>query len=323
MALCRGLLQFVSGKYNYMNFRTPIQISKAPFTIEPCERMMFVGSCFADNIGRRFVDDKFRAVVNPYGVMYNPASILHTVRRYLDELKSVCLPSVETSAVQPGIYPQTVVFTLGTNHVYILNETGEIVDNCRKRPQRLFTERELTIDECRQYLSEAVDLLRAVNPSVRIVVTVSPIRYAKYGYHGSQLSKATLLLAADSLVGQYMTPGSGEHAGMQDGIMRDNVQVVYFPAYEIVNDELRDYRFYREDMLHPSDQAVEYIWERFAETFFSKQTYKFLEEWHPLKAALAHRPFNPDGDEYKEFMRRTMEKVEALRMKYPEFSVGQ
>lgn len=323
MALCRGLLQFVSGKYNYMNFRTPIQISKAPFTIEPCERMMFVGSCFADNIGRRFVDDKFRAVVNPYGVMYNPASILHTVRRYLDELKSGCLPSVETSAVQPGIYPQTVVFTLGTNHVYILNETGEIVDNCRKRPQRLFTERELTIGECRQYLSEAVDLLRAVNPSVRIVVTVSPIRYAKYGYHGSQLSKATLLLAADSLVGQYMTPGSGEHAGMQDGIMRDNVQVVYFPAYEIVNDELRDYRFYREDMLHPSDQAVEYIWERFAETFFSKQTYKFLEEWHPLKAALAHRPFNPDGDEYKEFMRRTMEKVEALRMKYPEFSVGQ
>lgn len=323
MALCRGLLQFVSGKYNYMNFRTPIQISKAPFTIEPCERMMFVGSCFADNIGRRFVDDKFRAVVNPYGVMYNPASILHTVRRYLYELKSGCLPSVETSAVQPGIYPQTVVFTLGTNHVYILNETGEIVDNCRKRPQRLFTERELTIGECRQYLSEAVDLLRAVNPSVRIVVTVSPIRYAKYGYHGSQLSKATLLLAADSLVGQYMTPGSGEHAGMQDGIMRDNVQVVYFPAYEIVNDELRDYRFYREDMLHPSDQAVEYIWERFAETFFSKQTHKFLEEWHPLKAALAHRPFNPDGDEYKEFMRRTMEKVEALRMKYPEFSVGQ
>ena len=322
MALCRGLLQFVSGKCNNMNFRTPIQISKAPFTIEPCERMLFVGSCFADNIGRRFVDDKFRAVVNPYGVMYNPASILHTVRRYLDELKAENLSSVDASGVQADVYPQTVVFTLGTNHVYILNETGEIVDNCRKRPQRLFTERELTIDECRQYLSETVDLLRAVNPSVRVVVTVSPIRYAKYGYHGSQLSKATLLLAADSLVRQYMALGCEEPAGKQDGIVCDGVQVVYFPAYEIVNDELRDYRFYREDMLHPSDQAVEYIWERFAETFFSKQTYKFLEEWHPLKAALAHRPFNPDGDEYRDFIRRTMEKVEALRVKYPGLNVG-
>lgn len=268
-----------------MEFRTPVTITLAPFAIEPRERMLFVGSCFADNIGRRFVEDKFRATVNPYGVMYNPASIMHTVKRWTGEL------------VATDEAPQTAVFTLGTNHVYILNETGEIVDNCRKRPQRLFTERELSVDECADYLREAIATLQKINPSVRIIITVSPIRYAKYGFHGSQLSKATLLLAADKLTKEM-----------------DNV--VYFPAYEIVNDELRDYRFYREDMLHPTDQAVEFIWQRFGETFFSKQTVKFLEEWRPIKAALAHRPFNPEAEEYKKFLEKAKEGERELMERY-------
>ena len=283
-----------------MEFRTPVTITLAPFAIEPRERMLFVGSCFADNIGRRFVDDKFRATVNPYGVMYNPASIMHTVKRWTEELVAAQSEASDSgSDVSQAINeaPQTAVFTLGTNHVYILNETGEIVDNCRRRPQRLFTERELSVDECADYLREAVAMLRQINPSVRIIITVSPIRYAKYGFHGSQLSKATLLLAADKLTKEM-----------------DNV--VYFPAYEIVNDELRDYRFYREDMLHPTDQAVEYIWQRFGETFFSKQTVKFLEEWHPIKAALAHRPFNPEAEEYKKFLEKAKEGERELMEKY-------
>lgn len=283
-----------------MEFRTPVTITLAPFAIEPRERMLFVGSCFADNIGRRFVDDKFRATVNPYGVMYNPASIMHTVKRWTGELVAAQSEASDSgSDVRLAISeaPQTAVFTLGTNHVYILNETGEIVDNCRKRPQRLFTERELSVDECADYLREAVTMLRQINPSVRIIITVSPIRYAKYSFHGSQLSKATLLLAADKLTKEM-----------------DNV--VYFPAYEIVNDELRDYRFYREDMLHPTDQAVEYIWQRFGETFFSKQTVKFLEEWRPIKAALAHRPFNPEAEEYKKFLEKAKEGERELMEKY-------
>lgn len=297
-----------------MEFRTPVNITLAPFAIEPRERMLFVGSCFADNIGRRFVEDKFRATVNPYGVMYNPASIMHTVKRWTEELVAAYSEASDSSSetsdfnseasdsgsdVRQAISeaPQTAVFTLGTNHVYILNETGEIVDNCRKRPQRLFTERELSVDECADYLREAVTMLRQINPSVRIIITVSPIRYAKYGFHGSQLSKATLLLAADKLTKEM-----------------DNV--VYFPAYEIVNDELRDYRFYREDMLHPTDQAVEYIWQRFGETFFSKQTVKFLEEWRPIKAALAHRPFNPEAEEYKKFLEKAKERERELMERY-------
>lgn len=274
-----------------MQFSTPVNIPLAGFSIEPCERMLFVGSCFADNIGQRFVADKFRAVVNPDGVMYNPASILHTVDRYVDRLEA-----------EDAEAPSTAVFTLGTNHVYILNETGEIVDNCRKRPQRLFTERELTVDECAEYLCRAIGRLRSVNPDVRVVLTVSPIRYAKYGFHGSQLSKAVLLLAADKVV-------------------REHDMVEYFPAYEIVNDELRDYRFYREDMLHPSDQAVEYIWQRFGDTYFSEHTRSFLEEWRPVKAALGHRPFNADSEEHKEFLRKTMGKADALKAKYKGFEM--
>ena len=265
-----------------MEFRTKVSVGRAPFSIRPCCRMLFVGSCFADSMGRRFADDRFRAVVNPFGVMYNPASLLHTVERY------------------EGEPPEVAVLTLGTNHVYILKETGEIVDNCRKRPQRLFREELLTVDVCLDYLSRAVETLLSRNPDVRVVVTVSPIRYAKYGFHGSALSKAVLLLAADRLVADYPDV------------------VEYFPAYEIVNDELRDYRFYAEDMLHPSQQAVAYIWERFAEAFFSEDTRRFLEEWRPIKEALAHRPFRPDSDEYKEFLAATMRKAELLARKYPD-----
>lgn len=262
-----------------MEFRTIVDIPIPEFTIEPQEKMLFVGSCFADNIGKRFVDEMFLATVNPLGVMYNPASILHTIQ------------SIEDA-------PRVAFLTLGTNHVYILKETGEIVDNCRKRPARLFHEEELTVDECAEYLQKAVDILYSRNKDVQVVVTVSPIRYAKYGYHGSQLSKATLQLAADKLV-------------------KANVNCTYFPAYEIVNDELRDYRFYREDMLHPTDQTVEYIWQRLQETYLSNAAKDFIESWRPLKEAIRHRPFNPNGAEYIAFANKTKENIAKLRLQYP------
>ena len=262
-----------------MEFRTIVDIPTPEITIEPQEKMLFVGSCFADNIGKRFVDEMFLATVNPLGVMYNPASILHTIQ------------SIEDA-------PRVAFLTLGTNHVYILKETGEIVDNCRKRPARLFHEEELTVDECAEYLQKAVDILYSRNKDVQVVVTVSPIRYAKYGYHGSQLSKATLQLAADKLV-------------------KANVNCTYFPAYEIVNDELRDYRFYREDMLHPTYQTVEYIWQRLQETYLSNSAKDFIESWRPLKEAIRHRPFNPEGAEYIAFANKTKENIAKLRLQYP------
>ena len=267
-----------------MQFRTQVKIPQYPFSIPPCARMLFVGSCFAQSMGERFLTEKFRATVNPYGVMYNPASILHTVSR------------CESSA-------DFAVLTLGTNHVYRLKETDEIVDNCQKRPQSLFREEELSIDECVGFLSQAVDTLVMRNPDIKVIITVSPIRYAKYGFHESQLSKAVLLLSANEMEKRY--------AG----------KVFYFPAYEIVNDELRDYRFYASDMLHPSEQAVEYIWECFSASLFGADTLQFLKEWQPIREAINHRPFNPDSDAYKEFVNNTLVKVRALKQKYTDLEL--
>ena len=267
-----------------MQFRTQVKIPPYPFSIPPCAKMLFVGSCFAQSMGERFLAEKFRATVNPYGVMYNPASILHTVSR------------CESSA-------DFAVLTLGTNHVYRLKVTDEIVDNCQKRPQSLFREEVLSIDECVGFLSQAVDSLVKRNPDIKVIITVSPIRYAKYGFHESQLSKAVLLLSANEMEKRY--------AG----------KVFYFPAYEIVNDELRDYRFYASDMLHPSEQAVEYIWECFSASLFGADTLQFLKEWQPIREAINHRPFNPDSDAYKEFVNNTLVKVRALKQKYTDLEL--
>ena len=155
--------------------------------------------------------------------------------------------------------------------------------------------------QCVDYLRQSVAVLRTLNPHVRVIVTVSPIRYRKYGYHASQLSKSVLLLAADALDGE----GSA----------------TYFPSYELLMDELRDYRFYAPDMLHPSTQAVDYIWERLVDSYFSPAAKDYLAEWRPLKQALAHKPFNPDSPEYRAFREQTYNKLKDFRKKYPHLAI--
>ena len=235
-----------------MEFRTKVGIAASSWQIKPAQHLLFIGSCFAESIGNKFKDEQFPTVINPYGVMYNPA--------------------------------------------YVLKETKEIVDNCRKRPQSLFDECELSVAQCVDYLQKATQCLLSCNPNMHIIITVSPIRYRKYGFHGNQLGKATLLLAAEQL----------SHES----------QVDYFPAYEIMNDELRDYRFYKEDMLHPSPQAVEYIWELFAETYFHADVFTMMREWKPIKEALHHRPFNPESEDYQAFMALTKERLTIFMKKY-------
>ena len=269
-----------------MEFRTIVDIPMMGFEIRPCEKLLFVGSCFADAIGQRFRDEGFPVTINPYGTMYNPASVLHTIERYDDS-------------------PRIVFITLGTNHIYRLKETDEIVDNCQKRPAALFQEEILTVEQCADYLRQTIDVLRKRREDVQVVLTVSPIRYRKYGYHGSQLSKATLLLAIDQLF--YLTSYINH--------------LHYFPSYEITMDELRDYRFYAADMLHPSEQAVSYIWERLVNSCFSAEAKAFLAEWQPIKQALSHKPFNPESPEYKDFMDKTMLKLSEIRKKYTTFAL--
>lgn len=269
-----------------MEFRTRIDTGKAGFELQPCDEVLLVGSCFANEIGQRFRDNGFTVTVNPYGTMYNPVSILHTLEKMGGELSSF----------------RTVFLTLGTNHVYRLKETGEIVDNCEKRPAALFQEEELTVSECAAYLQQAVELLKSHHAEVQVVLTVSPIRYRKYGYHESQLSKATLLLAIDRLL--HLTSYIRHHLS-------------YFPAYEILMDELRDYRFYATDMLHPSEQAVDYVWEQLTDWCFCAEAKAFMEEWKPIREALQHRPFHPESEEYRRFMEKTQERLKAFREKYP------
>jgi lysophospholipase L1-like esterase len=291
-----------------MEFRTQVAIQEPPFRIEPCEEILFVGSCFADAIGQRFREEAFPVTVNPYGVMYNPASILHTVEKW----------KVEREKWKEHT-PNMAFLTLGTNHVYRLKETGEIVDNCEKRPAALFQEEQLSVDQCADYLRQAIDLLRSVNPDIHVVLTVSPIRYRKYGYHESQLSKATLLLAIEQLVAT--TPAGSLTDGQSVALRIPAGSVTYFPAYELILDELRDYRFYAADMLHPSAQAVEYIWERLVDSYFSPAAKDYLAEWRPLKQALAHKPFNPDSAEYRAFHEQTLSKLAEFKKKYPHLAL--
>ena len=285
-----------------MEFRTEVDVVKGSFRMHANESVVCIGSCFADNIGKLLVRDKFRVTVNPYGVMYNPASVNHTVNKLIEAFEA---SQVTFSAGAGGIFPRVIVLTLGTNHVYILNTTGEIVDNCAKRPQRLFTEKELSIGECSMYISQAIDRLKAVRSDVRIILTVSPIRYHKYGFHVSRLSKAVLLLAAADVERRYK------------GIAE------YFPAYEIMNDELRDYRFYAPDMIHPSQQAVEYIYERFGDAYFADDARRFIAKWTPLRKALEHRPFDPGSADYKAFISKTYADIDALAVDYPDFEKPQ
>ena len=284
-----------------MEFRTKIEIGKAGFQIGACEEVLLVGSCFAGEMGQRFKDNGFPTTVNPYGTMYNPASILHTLERLISEERQI---------------PRIVFLTLGTNHIYRLKETGEIVDNCEKRPAALFQEEELNIDECAEYLRKAVELLRAHQPEVQVVLTVSPIRYRKYGYHESQLSKATLLLAIEKAISSWhLAFGKQQTANSQQ-----QTALHYFPAYEIVMDELRDYRFYAADMLHPSEQAVAYVWEKLVAWCFSNEAKVFMDEWRPIKEALQHRPFHPESEEYQRFMEKTQKRLKAFQEKYTSFS---
>ncbi len=259
-----------------MEFRTIVDIPTPPFVLHPQSEILCVGSCFADKIGQRFRQEHFSVESNPFGVMYNPVSIGHTVARW-------------DGAVDVAI------FTLGTNHVYVERSTGEVVDNCQKRPQRLFEERELSVEECCGSLANAIETLRQRNQHVKVIVTVSPIRYRKYGYRQSKLSKAVLLLAANQLEQRYPET------------------VNYFPAYEIVDDELRDYRFYQPDMLHPTQQTVDYIWERFAAAYLDDDAKQFLDEWKPLKEGFAHRPFHPESEQYQQF-------AAQLRQRYRQFT---
>lgn len=316
-----------------MELYTYIHIPKAPFRFSCTEHMLLLGSCFAENIGTRLAGNKFNVDINPFGTLYNPASIaaalrmlLHPQRftagdlfghegvyhsfahhsRFSSTSETECLRNIndrlETSAngFRKTAY---LVVTLGTAYVYRLKSSGEVVANCHKLPEKMFDRSMLTVAEIVSEWKELLLSLWEQNPELKILFTVSPIRHWKDGAHGNQLSKATLLLAVDELQTAYPE------------------RIVYFPAYEIMMDELRDYRFYATDMLHPSELAIDYIWQRFTENFLSDETKGILKEWAEIQKAINHRPFQPESDAYKRFISQTLLKMERINEKFPSFDL--
>lgn len=311
-----------------MDFQTKLKWTAPSWLLEPSSKITSVGSCFADHIGRRMEKARLDVHVNPFGVLYNPVSIAtccnlmvsagQISEHYFFESEGLwhCwLNDSSFSAASPSacrdrlcelykaenqrLQSLDVLFlTLGTNRCYRLVNEGFVVGNCHKQPGRLFEEQALTVQEVVQTLQESLSAMWKINPSLRIVWTVSPYRYLKYGAHGNQLGKAVLLLAVDELC-------------------RWDARCSYFPAYEIVLDELRDYRFYAEDMVHPSAVAVSYIWECLSEHGFSPALKAYIKEWEQIDKALSHRPLHPDSDAYKTFLRQTLLKLEQLNKKYP------
>lgn len=275
-----------------MEFITKVETGNKGLGISHRERIVMLGSCFVDNIGAKLVDAGFDCTVNPFGTLYNPVSILNALCNRDDEFLHWTQKNDEISddEIDADIY----ILTFGTSWVYRLKQTGHIVANCKKAPENLFQREMVGVEQIAADYGEFIDS-KIIPQGKKIVFTVSPIRHKRDGMHENQLSKAVLLLAVDKLCKNYP----------------DNC--FYFPAYEIMMDELRDYRFYADDMIHPSAKAVDYIWERFGETYFNKETRRYRNEFESLSKTLSHKPFNPESEEYKQLISTTKDKLNELK----------
>lgn len=312
-----------------MNLITPVELPAQIPGITHAQRLLLLGSCFAENIGALLTGNNFRTDVNPFGILYNPLSISTALRQIIagrtytegdlfffrecwhspmhhgsfsSASPSETLQRINTRLQEAhNLLEQTdwLLLTFGTAYVYEQHDTGSIVANCHKLPEKQFTRRRLTVEEIVTDYTSLLCGLRARCPRLKVLFTVSPIRHVRDGLHANQLSKATLLLAIDRL--QEAFPEA----------------VFYFPSYEIVLDELRDYRFYADDMLHPSPLAVHYLWERFGTVFFSQETKIIMHECEDLRKALAHKPFHPGSEAHNRFLGQIVLKIEQLKGKYP------
>lgn len=308
---------------------TPVELPKTPFEIDYTDRLLFVGSCFAENIGSEMLNGRFYVQVNPFGVLYNPLSVAMGCRRLMhpepfvyadlscdgklfhsfmhhssfshvvaaDALAAMNKALMEGAAFFRDL--TCLVVTWGTASVFRLQATGQLVANCHKLPGTFFNRDRLTVDQIVDTWSDLLEAIWVANPSLKVIFTVSPIRHWKDGAHANQISKATLLLAEQALTAKY--PG----------------RISYFPAYELMMDELRDYRFYAADLNHPSGVAVQYIWERFCDTYMNASTRVVQKEVLTIRKALYHKPFHPSTDSYKQFLNQTLLKIKGLQDKCP------
>ena len=314
-----------------MKFRTDVSITKPSWGIRHSDKLLLLGSCFADNMGERLERAGFTSMVNPFGTLYNPASIAEVLTRLLDERlfspeemqpfgaegwgswvshSLLSCPTKEQAlellnqrfkeAGQQLRRTDVLILTFGSAWVYRLMETDEIVANCHHEPSSRFVRERLEVNDIVALWRPLMERLHALNPAMHILFTVSPIRHLRDGAHANQLSKATLLLAMEALTAS-------------------DKETAYFPAYEIMLDELRDYRFYADDMIHPSSMAIDYLWERFGDTFFDASTRVAAARIEEVTKAVGHRPLHPDSEDYRRFIRQTLLKIEDIQKEFPYF----
>ena len=299
-------------------FKLDLQIPASDSEISLGDKIYLAGSCFSDEIGKKLGANKFKYLSNPFGTIYNPISIFKTLEGSLDSDHTVRSQDVfyhwdchgQISGLQKeelSIKVNTalessqeflneadhLIITLGTSFVYRLNSTNHIVANCHKVPSQEFTKELLTKEEI---VNSFAKIYEGLNNKLNIVLTVSPVRHIRDGLAENNLSKAVLINSVHEIVLQYPN-------------------VHYFPAYEIVIDELRDYRFFAEDLVHPSSQAIDYVWTKFSETYFKKETQTLLASWSDLRLAIQHQAFQPRSAAHQNFLRQTIKKVENLKSK--------
>ncbi len=310
------------------SFRTEVEVGKFSKKIEYDSKVMFLGSCFATNVGEKFKSVRLDTMVNPYGVIYNPISVANTLQAIIDrrifsdeELKfkgeywhsfyhhssfsdrnkESCLQKINDSNQKAHNYLKScdyIFITFGTAWVYQWKENEQIVSNCHKYPAKEFNRFVLNIDEIVSVYKKLLTELLVLNPGIQIVFTVSPVRHWKDGAHGNQISKSTLLLAIESIVDQFESSS-------------------YFPAYELLLDDLRDYRFYDVDMIHPNSVAIDYIWRKLESCIFSGKTLEYIKEMYKLVKAIGHRPYDSTSESYQSFLNNQIEKIRYLKDKYP------
>lgn len=310
-----------------MEFRTQVPIETYDHPIDYNSQIVSLGSCFADNIGQKFAYYNFRNTVNPFGIVFHPAAIEKIIDAAIDQKtftesdvfehngrwncfiahsdlsdpdRELVIDRLNFAASQTLSALQSashVVVTLGTAWAYKNLESGQFVANCHKVPQNQFAKELLSSEAITSTLSRIVARLQLINPQVRILFTVSPVRHIKDGFVENQRSKAHLIAAVHNAV-MFSTAS-------------------YFPSYEIMMDDLRDYRFYAADMLHPNQIAIDYIWERFSAAFFDAGTIAVISEVAQIRRSLEHRAFNPESDQHKLFTEKLQQRIVRLQADYP------
>lgn len=308
-------------------FRTIVDIPGSKVKIDYKTPVLFMGSCFTENIGNKLVNLKFNASVNPFGVLYNPLSIKSSLEilmdkrlftetdlfhyddlwhsfyhhsKFSDTDVSECLQNINNQISLSSDLLSNAKFlfiTLGTAWVFEKTDTGQIVSNCHKLPSKFFNRFLLGKDEIITVYTELITRIHDLYPNLQIVFTVSPIRHWKDGAVNNQISKSTLLLSIAELNNKFDF-------------------VSYFPAYEIVMDELRDYRFYAQDMLHINTVTTDYIWNRFADTYFESATKEIISDIDKIIKAKNHKPFKRNTKTYTQFLEANISKIRNLQNKY-------